>query len=78
MLIDDIVGTIKHVSRQLKPQGRYRFLMIDNRSHHILLDEYFFTLVRAKGCLNFHNKITSTGMRYQLIDTKTGKDITHE
>lgn len=73
--INGIVENIQRVWEQHKPKGRYRFLMIDTRSHQIMLDEFFFTKVRAIGCLDFHSRITSTGFTYRLMDQKTGKEI---
>lgn len=77
MFIDKVQNALKSISNVVFVQGRYRFIVIDNYSHQIMLDEYFFTKARAVGCLQWHQKI-GNNFRYQLIDTSTGEDITYE
>ena len=69
-----LIQTIEKLYEEFKPIGRYRFLMIDPRSHQIALDERFFSKIKALNCLDFHMKLTQQ-FKYQLIDTKTGREV---
>jgi hypothetical protein len=69
-----LIDTIKKLHQEFTPVGRYRFMMIDHRSHQIVLDERFFTKIKAINCLAFHTKLTSQ-FKYQLVDMRSGEEI---
>lgn len=75
MFLQKILFQTQELFDKFKPKGRYRFIMIDH-ANHIVLDERFFTKIRAVGCLDFHTRLTAQ-FKYRLIDTKTGEEITH-